>query len=54
LFALEPLANRLQNRHLPIGPGDAADTLCCEGEILYVMSFRRGHVFLSVFGRGAV
>ena len=54
LLPLEALADRLQDRHLPVGPLDPPDALRRQGKIFHVVSLRRSHVVLSVFGRGAV
>ena len=43
LLRLEPLADRRQHRHLPVGPGDPAHAVGGEREILHVVAFRRCH-----------
>ena len=43
LFTLEPLADRREDRHLPVGPHDPAHTLGSKGQILHVVSFGRRH-----------
>src|SRR6185312_11928027 len=50
LLRLEALPNRSEHRHLPVGPGDPANALGCEGDVLHIMSFRRGHSVLPFVG----
>ena len=47
LLPLEAFADRLQDRHLPIRPADPPHTLGGERQVLYVVSFRCCHVFVS-------
>src|SRR5262249_9722270 len=46
--ALEALADRGQDRHLPVGPLDAPDALGRQRQVLHVVSLRRRHAVLSV------
>ena len=43
LLGLEPLADRGQHRHLPVGPHDALHALGRERQVLHVVSLRRRH-----------
>ena len=43
LLGLEPLADRGQHRHLPVGPLDPAHALGGERQILHVISLGRSH-----------
>ena len=51
LLLLEPLADRGEHRHLPVGPLDPPLALLREGEILYVVALCCCHRFLSVTRR---
>ena len=54
LLVLEPLADRLQHRHLPVCPLDAAHAFGGEREVLHVVSLGRSHESFRLWSRGSV
>ena len=50
LLAREPLPDRREHRHLPVGPLDPPHPLLGEGEVFHVVALRRCHLFLSLCG----
>ena len=43
LLLLEPVADRSEHRHLPVGPLDPSLALGCEGKVFHVVPLRRCH-----------
>ncbi len=54
LVLLEPVADRGEHRHLPVGPLDPPLALGGEGEILHVVALRCCHRVLSLMRRSVV